>query len=110
MDYDPFAVIEGMTLAGYATGATRGILYLRYEYPETNLKLEKAIADAYAANLLGKNILGSNFNFELYVRRWRPDSATSCSPASRGWLWRESRIPTGVDWPVLLNRCHGGAG
>ena len=69
LDYDPFAVIEGMTLAGYATGATRGILYLRYEYPETNLKLEKAIADAYAANLLGKNILGSSFSFELYVRR-----------------------------------------
>ncbi|HNO95340.1 MAG TPA: NADH-ubiquinone oxidoreductase-F iron-sulfur binding region domain-containing protein, partial [Anaerolineales bacterium] len=64
-----FAVIEGMTLAGYATGAARGIIYLRYEYPETNLKLEKAIADAYAANLLGKNILGTSFSFELYVRR-----------------------------------------
>ena len=69
LDYDPFAVIEGMTLAGYATGATRGIIYLRYEYPETNLQLEKAIADAYAANLLGVNIAGTQFSFELYVRR-----------------------------------------
>lgn len=69
MDYDPFAVIEGMTLAAYATGATRGFIYLRYEYPETNLILEKAIAEAYQANLLGKNILGANFNFDLYVRR-----------------------------------------
>lgn len=69
MDYDPYAVIEGMTLAAYATGATRGFIYLRYEYPETNIILEKAIADAYKENLLGKNILGANFNFELYVRR-----------------------------------------
>jgi len=69
MDYDPFAVIEGMTLAAYATGATRGFIYLRYEYPETSLVLEKAIAEAYTANLLGKNILGANFNFELYIRR-----------------------------------------
>lgn len=69
MDYDPFGMIEGMTLAAYATGATRGIIYLRYEYPETAAVLEKAIADAYAENLLGKNILGANFDFELYVRR-----------------------------------------
>jgi NADH-quinone oxidoreductase subunit F len=69
MDYDPFAVIEGMTLAAYATGATRGFIYLRYEYPETTITLEKAIAEAYAANLLGANILDANFNFDLYVRR-----------------------------------------
>ncbi len=69
MDYDPFAVIEGMTIAACATGATRGFIYLRYEYPETNLVLEKALAEAYNANLLGKNILGANFNFELYIRR-----------------------------------------
>jgi NADH-quinone oxidoreductase subunit F len=69
MDYDPFAMIEGMTLAAYATGATRGFIYLRYEYPETTALLEKAIADAYTANLLGKNILGANFDFDLYVRR-----------------------------------------
>ncbi len=69
MDYDPFAVIEGMTLAAYATGATRGIIYLRYEYPETNFTLEKAISDAYAMNLLGTNILGTDFHCELYVRR-----------------------------------------
>jgi NADH-quinone oxidoreductase subunit F len=69
LDYDPFAAIEGMTLAAYATRATRGFIYLRYEYPETNMLLEKAIADAYAANLLGKNILGADFTFDLYVRR-----------------------------------------
>jgi NADH-quinone oxidoreductase subunit F len=69
LDYDPFAVIEGMTLAAYATGATRGFIYLRYEYPETAALLEKAIADAYAAKLLGQNILDTGFSFELYLRR-----------------------------------------
>ena len=69
MDHDPFAVIEGMTLAGYATGADRGFLYLRYEYPETNARLEGAIAAAEAAGLLGEDILGSGFTFRLYLRR-----------------------------------------
>jgi len=69
MDHDPFAVIEGMTLAGYATGADRGFLYLRYEYPETNARLEEAIEAAEEAGLLGEDILGSGFNFRLYLRR-----------------------------------------
>jgi NADH:ubiquinone oxidoreductase subunit F (NADH-binding) len=69
LDYDPFAVIEGMTLAAYATGATRGFLYLRYEYPETLALLEQAIATAYAEGLLGQRILGADFHFDLYVRR-----------------------------------------
>ena len=69
LDYDPFAVIEGMTLAAYATGATRGFLYLRYEYPETLALAEQAIAAAYAADLLGSRILGTDVQFELYVRR-----------------------------------------
>ncbi len=69
MDYDPLAVIEGMTIAGYATGAHRGFLYLRYEYPETTEVLQGAIREAEAAGLLGANILGSGFDFHLYVRR-----------------------------------------
>ena len=69
MDHDPFAVIEGMTLAGYAMGAQRGFLYLRYEYPETNARLESAIEAAEENGLLGENILGSDFTFRLYLRR-----------------------------------------
>ena len=69
MDHDPFAVIEGMTLAGYAIGAQRGFLYLRYEYPETNARLESAIEAAEENGLLGENILGSDFTFRLYLRR-----------------------------------------
>ncbi|MFN8443692.1 MAG: NADH-ubiquinone oxidoreductase-F iron-sulfur binding region domain-containing protein [Caldilineaceae bacterium] len=69
LDYDSFAVIEGMTIAAYATGARRGFLYLRYEYPETLASVQAAIDEAYAANLLGERILGTDFNFELSIRR-----------------------------------------
>ena len=69
MDHDPFALIEGMTLAGYAIGAQRGFLYLRYEYPETYERLERAIQAAEEAGLLGENVLGGDFCFRLYLRR-----------------------------------------
>ena len=69
MDYDPHAVLEGMALAAFATGATRGFVYLRYEYPHTQAILEQAIAEARAANLVGAGILGTDFDFEPTVRR-----------------------------------------
>jgi NADH:ubiquinone oxidoreductase subunit F (NADH-binding) len=69
LDYDPHAVIEGMALAAYATGATRGFIYLRYEYPETFVTLERALDEARDAGYLGPSILGTAFTFELYVRR-----------------------------------------
>lgn len=69
MDYDPHAVIEGIVAAAYATGATRGFIYLRYEYPETETILESAIGEAEGAGLLGPGILGTDFGFRLYVRR-----------------------------------------
>lgn len=69
MDFDPHALIEGMILAGYATGAVRGFIYLRYEYPQTIPVLSGAMREATEAGWLGKNILGSDFSFELFVRR-----------------------------------------
>jgi len=69
LDYDPFAVIEGMTIAAYATGATRGFIYLRYEYPEIAQTLQQAIDEATAGGWLGANILGADFHFDLYIRR-----------------------------------------
>lgn len=69
MDYDPHAVLEGMALAGFATGAERGFIYLRYEYPHTVAILEDAIREATAAGLLGADICGSGTRFEVYVRR-----------------------------------------
>ena len=69
MDHDPHGTIEGMALAAYATGAERGFIYLRYEYPETCDILEGAIAEAAAAGWLGEGILGTDFRFDLLVRR-----------------------------------------
>ena len=68
MEGDPFVLIEGMTIAGLATGATQGYIYLRWEYPQAKLALEAAIAAANAAGYLGQNILGSSKAFELEVR------------------------------------------
>ncbi|MFP6880081.1 MAG: NADH-ubiquinone oxidoreductase-F iron-sulfur binding region domain-containing protein, partial [Roseibacillus sp.] len=70
MDHDPHSLLEGMILSSYATGAPRGFIYLRYEYPETQALLEKAIEDAASANLLGENILGvDGFNFTIRIIR-----------------------------------------
>ncbi len=68
MEGDPFVLIEGMTIAGLATGATQGYIYLRWEYPQAKLALEAAIAAAAAARYLGQNIQGSGKAFELEVR------------------------------------------
>jgi formate dehydrogenase iron-sulfur subunit len=68
MEGDPFVLIEGMTVAGLATGATQGYIYLRWEYPQAKLALEAAIAAAAAAGFLGPNIQGSGKAFELEVR------------------------------------------
>ncbi len=67
--HDPHLLIEGMVISGYAIGAERGYIYLRYEYPTALGVLEKAIAQAYAKGYLGKNILGKGVNFDLSVHR-----------------------------------------
>ena len=68
MEGDPFVLIEGMTIAGLATGATRGFIYLRWEYPDAKIALDAAIAAAHAKNYLGDNIQGSGKQFILEVR------------------------------------------
>jgi formate dehydrogenase iron-sulfur subunit len=68
MEGDPFVLIEGMTIAGIATGATRGFIYLRWEYPDAKISLDAAIAAANQAGYLGPNILGSGKSFTLEVR------------------------------------------
>ncbi len=65
----PHQIIEGMLIAGYAIGASRGYIYLRYEYPEVVPVLERAIEEARQDSLLGKNILGSDFNFDIAIHR-----------------------------------------
>ena len=68
MEGDPFVLIEGMTIAAIATGATQGYIYLRFEYPDCKRALEGAIATARANGYLGPNIQGSGRSFELEVR------------------------------------------
>lgn len=65
MEGDPFVLIEGMTIAGLATGATRGYIYLRWEYPDAKAALEAAIDAAYAGGYLGENVQGSGKRFDL---------------------------------------------
>lgn len=68
MEGDPFVLIEGMTIAGLAVGATQGYIYLRVEYPHAHRALNTAIAKAYAAGYLGDNIQGNGKKFDLEVR------------------------------------------
>lgn len=69
MEDDPFVLIEGMTIAGIAVGATQGYIYLRSEYPHALKTLNEAIRKANLAGYLGENILGSSHTFHLEVRR-----------------------------------------
>ncbi|MDX3581744.1 NAD(P)H-dependent oxidoreductase subunit E [Streptomyces europaeiscabiei] len=69
MEGDPFALVEAMTIAAYATGAHRGHLYLRGEYPRALHRLEHAIAQARARGLLGENVLGQGYAFDIEIRR-----------------------------------------
>ena len=69
MEGDPFAVLEAMTIAAYATGCERGYLYIRGEYPEARHRLEHALAEARARGFLGGNVMGEGFAFDVELRR-----------------------------------------
>jgi formate dehydrogenase iron-sulfur subunit len=68
MEGDPFVLIEGMAIAGIATGATKGFVYIRSEYPHAVATMQAAIEVARKANLLGTAILGSPNGFDMEVR------------------------------------------
>ena len=65
---DPHRTIEGMLIAGYAVGASRGYIYIRGEYPYIVPVIENALREARGAGWLGKNILGSGFSFDIEIR------------------------------------------
>ena len=65
---DPHTVLEGMIIGGYAIGSKKGIIYIRAEYPLAIKRLEKALAAARSEGMLGENILGSNFSFDIEIR------------------------------------------
>jgi len=69
MEGDPFTLIEGMTISGISTGATKGLIYIRSEYPHAIATMKQAIDIATASGWLGDAIQGSNHSFSLEVRR-----------------------------------------
>ncbi len=67
LESDPFTLIEGMVIAGYATGSSNGFVFIRHGHDGPISRTERAIEQAYELGLLGKNILGSEFSFEMEV-------------------------------------------
>ena len=68
LEGDPHCIIEAMAICGYATGATEGYVYVRAEYPIAVARLQIAINQAKELGLLGKNIFGSGFDFDLHIK------------------------------------------
>ena len=68
MEHDPFALIEAMTIGGYAMDAEQGWIYIRGEYPEATRALRSAIAEARSKNMLGNDIGGHGFSFDIELR------------------------------------------
>lgn len=68
LEGDPHGVLEAMSICGYATGASVGLIYIRAEYPVAVSRLEKAISDARRNGFLGENILGSGFSFDIDIK------------------------------------------
>ncbi len=68
LEGDPHVIIEAMAITGYAIGADQGYIYVRAEYPLAIKRLEQAIAKAYEVGLLGENIFGTDFKFDLELR------------------------------------------
>lgn len=67
LEEDPYALLEGMVLCAYAIGATHGWIYLRHEYPAAEAVLRGALAEARQAGLLGRRILGRDFDFDIEI-------------------------------------------
>ncbi len=69
MEGNPHAIIEGMMIAGFATGANDGYIYVRAEYPLAVARLRRAIEQATELGILGDNVLGSDFSFHMHINR-----------------------------------------
>lgn len=69
MEHDPYSLIEAMTIGGYAMGAEQGWIYIRGEYPEATRQLKSAIAEARSKNMLGDNVGGHGFSFDIELRQ-----------------------------------------
>ncbi len=130
LEGDPHSVLEGMAIGAYAMGADEGYIYCRAEYPLAIKRLKAAIAQAEEYGLLGKNIMGTNFSFELHIKEGAgafvcgEETALMASiegergmprprppfPANKGLWQKPSNINNVETWanvnPIILN---GGA-
>lgn len=68
IESNPHAIVEAMAIAGYAIGASKGVVYLRAEYPLAGERLQKAIDDATERGIIGNNIFGTEFSFDLQIK------------------------------------------
>ncbi len=69
LEQDPYAIVESMTIAGYATGCEQGFIYIRGEYPLASTRIQAAIDTARVDGLIGPDVMGKGFAFDLEVRR-----------------------------------------
>ncbi len=79
MEQDPFALVEALTIMGYACGAEQGYIYIRGEYPLAEARLAEAVLQARARGLLGADVMGAGFTFDIEIRR----EPARTSPARR---------------------------
>ena len=91
LEANPHQLVEGMVLSAWALHIPHGYIYLRYSYERVRQNLERAIAEAYEAGYLGRNILGSGFDFDLRITSYNvcytkllrtPDSANAAAMAA----------------------------
>jgi NADH-quinone oxidoreductase subunit F len=69
VESDPFAIVEALTIAAFAVGASRGFIYVRGEYPLAYKRIQRAVSAAREAGLLGRSVMGTDFTFDVEVRR-----------------------------------------
>jgi NADH-quinone oxidoreductase subunit F len=113
LESDPHSVVEGIAIAAHATGSSKGYIYVREEYPLAVKRIETAVRDARSRNILGSNVLGSGFSFDIEV--FQGAGAFVCGEATaliaslegkRGWPRpRPPRTAVSGLWekPTLIN-------
>ena len=106
IESDPHALLEGMLIAGFVTGATNGIIYVRAEYPIAVLRLERAIAQARDYGVLGPDILGRGFDFDIQTVEGAgafvcgEETALIASLEDRAWAATGTAAVPGPEGPI----------
>src|SRR6056297_3285248 len=113
MENTPFLLVEGMTIAGYGVGASKGYIYIRGEYPAIAETIQGVLEAARKQNLLGKNILDGDFSFDIEIKRGGGSYVVGDETAllsslmgKRGFPWMKPPYPTekGLwDRPTVVN-------